>query len=70
MDSGQIIIFHQPRFPWNVRGFPFQLATEIGGPGRVFGRYNFPSTGVLHLRLQINAFLLDRQSRNFRHKEL
>ena len=23
LSSGQIVIFHQPRFPWNSRGFPF-----------------------------------------------
>ena len=28
--SGQIIIFHQPRFPWNFRGFTFQNATFLG----------------------------------------
>ena len=33
--SGQIIIFHQPRFPWNSRGFPFQNATFLGEIGRV-----------------------------------
>ncbi len=27
------IIFHQPRFPWNSRGFPFQIAT-FWGPNR------------------------------------
>ena len=29
-DSGQLIIFHQPRFPWNSRGFPFLNATFFG----------------------------------------
>ena len=28
--SGQIIIFHQPRFPWNSRGFPETSATFWG----------------------------------------
>ena len=28
--SGQIIIFHQPGFPWNSRGFPFLNATFWG----------------------------------------
>ena len=27
MYSGEIIIFHQPGYPWNSRGFPFQNAT-------------------------------------------
>ena len=36
--SGQIIIFHQPRFPWN-EGISL-TKPPFGGPGRVFGRYN------------------------------
>ena len=28
--SGQIIIFHQPRFPWNSRGFPLLFTTIWG----------------------------------------
>ena len=38
--SGQIIIFHQPRFPWNVRGFP--LLNHLLGWKLVWGRYNLP----------------------------
>ena len=33
--SGQIIIFHQPRFPWNFRGFPL-LFTTIWGENSCF----------------------------------
>ena len=33
--SGQITIFHQARFPWNSRGFPFQNAIFWGVSGRV-----------------------------------
>ena len=29
-ESGQIIIFHQPRFPWNSRGFPLLFTTILG----------------------------------------
>ena len=36
---GQIIIFHQPGFPWNSRGFPLQFTT-IWGKSVVWGRYN------------------------------
>ncbi len=39
ISSGQIIIFHQPRFPWNSRGFPLQKAT-FWGKSVVWGRYN------------------------------
>ena len=31
LDSGQIIIFPPPRFPWNSRACPFQNATFWGG---------------------------------------
>ena len=34
--SGQIRIFHQPRFPWNSRRFPL-LKHYLGEIGRVFG---------------------------------
>ena len=37
MTSGQIIIFHQPRFPWNIRGFPLQSPPFVG-PKLVWGR--------------------------------
>ena len=33
-ESGQIIIFHQPRFPWNSRGFPL-VSYILGEIGRV-----------------------------------
>ena len=37
-ETGQIIIFHQPRFPWN-KGISL-TKPPFGGPGRVWGRYN------------------------------
>ena len=36
--SGQIIIFHQPRFPWN-KGISL-TKPPFGVKTRVFGRYN------------------------------
>ena len=38
--SGQIIIFHQPRFPWNSRKFPLTITT-IWGKSVVWGRELF-----------------------------
>ena len=45
--SGQIPIFHQPRFFWNSRWFPFQNATFWGPKKkRVFGRYSWWTSNV------------------------
>ena len=38
--SGQIIIFHQPRFPWNCRGFPLLNHHSQGIGTRVRSRWN------------------------------
>ena len=66
--SGQIIIFHQPRFPWNSRGFPLLSHHHLGvnrscevaiiWPDK-YG--DFPSFFPLVLR----AFLLAEKSRLF-----
>ena len=45
-NPGQIIIFHQARFPWNFGGFPFQKAT-FWGAQVAWGRYNLTSTMIL-----------------------
>ena len=44
------MIFHQPRFPWNFRGFPLLFTTIWGEFTRVFGRYN------LTRRYQVEPF--------------
>ncbi len=36
------IIFHQPRFPWNFRDFPYKTL-HFGGKSVVWGRYNLTS---------------------------
>ena len=44
--SGQMIIFHQPGFSWNSRGFP--LLSYLLGAQVVWGRYNL-TRKLIHL---------------------
>ena len=50
--SGQIIIFHQPRFPWN-KGIPLTKPPFGGKIGRVFGRYNLTRLIKQHQETQV-----------------
>ncbi len=46
--SGQIIRFHQPRFPWNLRRFPLLFTTIWGShQTRVFGRQRIWHWGLV-----------------------
>ena len=38
--SGQIIIFHQPGFPWNNKEISLTIHHHLGGPKLVWGRYD------------------------------
>ncbi len=43
-------IFHQPRFSWNSRGFPFQRSLPFGGKSVVWGRgliWPDPSSSII-----------------------
>ena len=60
---GQIIIFHQPRFPSNSRGFPFPNATFPGKKyTRVFGRCNLTRFDL------VNSPALPEHTRKRSHK--
>ena len=45
LHPGQIIIFHQPRFPWN-RGISLTFSPPFGVKTRVFGRYNLTRLNI------------------------
>ncbi len=56
------IIYHQPRFPWNSRGFPFPKAT-FGGPiGRVRSR---PNLTRAHETKNIEVVTMSWHGRNY-----
>ena len=48
IESGQIIIYHQPRFPWK-KGIPLFKTLPFGGPGRVRSRANLTKSNVIYL---------------------
>ncbi len=45
-DSARMIIFHQPRFPWN-KGSHFPSSATFWGEGNVWGRYKFDQNDEL-----------------------
>ena len=58
--SGQIIIFHQPRFPWLFGDFPY--STTFWGEV-VWGRYNLTRPIILRFDL-LSVFIVHHVSQN------